>query len=96
MTSQPETGRWAVLLMDGSPAPSIHRAWHIDGDEATAEAFRAFVSDEIDPAIKIRLRSPLDELLSWRTAVAVDGPCRVNAQHRADECDGFHLSENDS
>lgn len=64
------TERWAVILMDGSPKPEIHHAWYIEGDEETAEAFRAFVHAEIDPAVKIRLRCAVSEVLGWRTAVA--------------------------
>lgn len=63
--------RWAILLLDGSPEPEVHHAWYIEGDEATAEAFRAFVADEIDPAVKVRLRCATSELLTWRTAVAL-------------------------
>lgn len=69
--------RWAVILMDGSPKPEPHHAWYIEGAEETAEAFREFVTAEIDPAIKIRLSSAVGELLAWRTGVALasmDGP----------------------
>lgn len=63
--------RWAIVLMDGSPSPVPHRAWYIEGAEETAEAFRAFVSAEIDPAVKIRLADATGELLTWRTSVAI-------------------------
>lgn len=63
------SGRWAILLMDGSPKPEPHHAWYVEGDEDAAEAFRTFVECEIDPAVKILLRPAVAEL-HWRENIA--------------------------
>jgi hypothetical protein len=61
-------GPWVVILTSHLPYHAS-AAWLIDeGDrsEAVARDFARFVTSEIDPAVAMRLRSPVEELLSWR------------------------------
>jgi hypothetical protein len=56
---------WVVVL--GSHLPyHASAAWGPFADEATARAFAAYVTEEIDPAFVCRLGSPVTELLNWR------------------------------
>jgi hypothetical protein len=63
------TGRWVVLKTSAPWA-----AWVIDGDREVADAFAAFVTTEIDPAIAVPAGSPVGELLAWREGEAAGWP----------------------
>jgi hypothetical protein len=65
-----------VVLLDGKPQPGVTAAWIIDGEEL-AEAFRAYVTAEVDPAVKVRVFDPVGELLHWRAEVALPAAGRT-------------------
>lgn len=60
--------RWIVRLVD-QRVPYGPFA-----DLPAAQAFAAFLSDEVDPATVERLRDPLAELLSWRASLGQQLP----------------------
>jgi hypothetical protein len=96
LADEPDTGSWAVILLSHLPYHISH-AWYIDGGQIEAELFAAFVTQEIDPAIAVRLDDSAAELLRWRTHIAQPaivraGRARALAQRLLD---GSHYGEGD-
>ncbi len=60
---------WVVIL--GSHLPYHSSAcWGPFADQAAAERFARFVTDEIDPATAHRVMDPASEVLNWRASIA--------------------------
>ena len=56
------TDRWMVLLETG---PHEHVLFGPFDDEATAEHFADYLTDEVDPAKAIKMQSPVMELIAY-------------------------------
>jgi hypothetical protein len=56
-----------IVVLPGS----IPKVWGPFTSKRMANEFAAFVRAEIDPPLVLPLSSPVDELLSWRAAVAL-------------------------
>jgi hypothetical protein len=57
---------WIVMLTTGK---DLRICFGPFDDEALASRFAEFVTAEVDPAVVLRVESPVTELLNWREAV---------------------------
>jgi hypothetical protein len=62
--------QWAAVMLNGRNAPRV--GWGPISDRRQADDFAKFITDEMDPARVIPLRSPASELLAWRGTVIRD------------------------
>lgn len=58
------TEAWVVVLRSGDRDDDTYTYGPLAGREQ-AERFAEFLTSEVDPAKAYRLRSPVDEFLSW-------------------------------